>query len=240
MDHLIQKNNTRSSSLVKNAYRNIMGFENLRKDPIWNIIWKWKGPFRMHSFIWIILQGKILTKEFTAKWGGMPFCHACVTNIEDTLHVVRDCKNAKVIWNSWLNGSSYVDFFSLNAQENNELHDPSFSRPYNPIQVISKYILEIKVAKEANRINSLPSRLVERVKWAAPEYGWWKINIDGAVEKSSDRATCGGLVRDDKGVAWESGIRKLIIERDSSLAMAAIAGEDGPGGVPQMVKLIRN
>ena len=42
-------------------------------------------------------------------------------------------------------------------------------------------------------------RQVRQVKWLKPAEGWLKLNTDGAVDISSGKAGCGGLLRDSVG-----------------------------------------
>ncbi|KAF7844636.1 putative RNA-directed DNA polymerase [Senna tora] len=92
-----------------------------------------------------------------------------------------------------------------------------------------------------------PSRTHSLVKWQSPEMGWFKVNVDGACSREAlERASCGGVVRDYMGrfiygfsknlgscdalaaelwgvilglnMAWELGIKKVVVEVDSTSA----------------------
>ncbi|KAF7836240.1 cytosolic sulfotransferase 15-like [Senna tora] len=83
--------------------------------------------------------------------------------------------------------------------------------------------------------------------WSHPEEEWLKVNVDGACKSgTTERASCGGVIRDHEGrfllgftknlgycdvisaelwgikmgleVAWEMGARKIVIEMDSTYA----------------------
>ena len=43
-----------------------------------------------------------------------------------------------------------------------------------------------------------------RSVWSPPPYGWYKINVDGAVSCNGGLAGCGGVLRDSRGV-WMAG-----------------------------------
>ncbi|KAF7843768.1 ribonuclease H [Senna tora] len=86
--------------------------------------------------------------------------------------------------------------------------------------------------------------------WEKPEPGWVKFNTDGAVSLSNQIAGCGGIFRDDTGawmcgylenlgtlnplgaelwgmltvltIAWEMGLKKVVVECDSSLALKLV------------------
>ncbi|XP_061355438.1 uncharacterized protein LOC133299967 [Gastrolobium bilobum] len=168
------------------------------------------------------LKGRILTKEFTAKWGGMPYCHVCGSVIEDIIHVFRDCRNAKAIWETWLVGALRTDFFSLDV---NEWIRKNLLGGWKHNQVLEwkdVFITTIWKLWEEYDVSNSNTEVESRDRWSAPANGWWKMNIDGAVEKVSNNAT------------------KLIVEGDSSLAMGAIEEGEDNGDDAQLVKSIRN
>lgn len=51
-------------------------------------------------------------------------------------------------------------------------------------------------------------RVIEQIKWKAPDCGWVCLNIDGA-SKDSDRAGCNGLLRGCQG-EWLLGFSKHL------------------------------
>ena len=85
------------------------------------------------------------------------------------------------------------------------------------------------------------------VGWVFPDIGWTKCNVDGSVKQDQKVAACGGVFRDASGawifgfchnlgsssvvvaeiwglisalyLAWDRGIRRLILEADSKLAI---------------------
>lgn len=87
-------------------------------------------------------------------------------------------------------------------------------------------------------------RVIKIVKWIFPTEGWCKLNTNGASKGNPGQAGCGDLIRDASGawiagfamniviytafvaelwgvlkdmeVAWNIGIRKIIIESDST------------------------
>ncbi|KAK5844398.1 hypothetical protein PVK06_000535 [Gossypium arboreum] len=70
------------------------------KDGVWQIPSKFQGPQRVEFFIWMTLTDRLLTNEESMKrgLGDNSACGICSHNIEDALHVIRDCYTAKVIW----------------------------------------------------------------------------------------------------------------------------------------------
>ncbi|CAN1137711.1 Putative ribonuclease H protein At1g65750 [Linum perenne] len=92
------------------------------------------------------------------------------------------------------------------------------------------------------------------ISWFPPPDDWVSINTDGSVIQPNSRAAAGGLIRNDQGsfvhaftanlgncsitraeicaivqgmkLAWELGIRKLLIQSDSKAAIAILLRED--------------
>ncbi|KAK8565541.1 hypothetical protein V6N12_059099 [Hibiscus sabdariffa] len=47
--------------------------------------------------------------------------------------------------------------------------------------------------------NHIPARSTREVSWSKPPLGWVKLNSDGAVNMIMGLASCGGVIKDDKG-----------------------------------------
>ena len=104
---------------VKSAYmavtENETGIENSR----WNIAWKWKGPPRVQTFIWLALHDRLKTKVEIGRrhihidWT----CDQCGVASETTLHVLRDCFMARRLWNQLLPSGWRQPFFSSNLND---------------------------------------------------------------------------------------------------------------------------
>lgn len=101
---------------VKSAYLSLIQQQSALDDPGWKIIWKWQGPQRIKMFLWLAVQNKLKTKAELAR-RHIPInsnCDICGYQLEDTLHVLRDCSMATRIWRSLLPNENTVSFFSLN------------------------------------------------------------------------------------------------------------------------------
>ena len=46
------------------------------------------------------------------------------------------------------------------------------------------------------------TKMVLEIRWIPPEYGWMKINVDGASKGNPGEAGCDGLVREDSRAIW--------------------------------------
>ncbi|XP_061345129.1 uncharacterized protein LOC133290985 [Gastrolobium bilobum] len=100
---------------------------------------------------------------------------------------------------------------------NNEVHDPYFSRRNNSLILISTYIGEVRTSLSRQEQMHITSTEGVQVRWAAPPYGWWKMNIDAAV-KHNPKTLGKGLQ-----VTWSRGAHQLIVESDCLMAIQAIA-----------------
>ena len=52
-------------------------------------------------------------------------------------------------------------------------------------------------------------KVVKRIRWERPLQGWKKLNMDGAFNGDIGLASCGGIVRDERGW-WVNGFSKQI------------------------------
>ncbi|KAK7258703.1 hypothetical protein RIF29_24285 [Crotalaria pallida] len=81
-----------------------------------NLLWKWEGPQRIRSFMWLLCHGRLLTNEERVKRGmGISnLCHRCNSAPETILHMIRDCPMVKSFWRSLLHTNHSEPFFTDN------------------------------------------------------------------------------------------------------------------------------
>ncbi|MBA0735302.1 hypothetical protein Gogos_019163, partial [Gossypium gossypioides] len=87
----------KKDSIIKSAYRIIKKSSwNLREEA-WNVPWKVHGPQRVQIFLWLVLKQRLLTQEELLRrgFGSDARCLICGHDVEDVIHVVRDCVVAK-------------------------------------------------------------------------------------------------------------------------------------------------
>ncbi|KAK4283002.1 hypothetical protein QN277_000008 [Acacia crassicarpa] len=101
--------------------------------------------------------------------------------------------------------------------------------------------------------------------WQKPVPGRWKLNVDGAVSSLCAEAGCGGVLRDDSGqwlagflkklgicdalnselwamaeglsLAWDLGIRKVMLESDAASAVDLIKRSPSHSGNLLVLKI---
>lgn len=122
-------------------------------------------------FVWQLYHNRLLTRSRIFKWGvGSPFCYHCNNIEETTLHVLRDCPLARIVWNHLVEAHNRGNFFiSSNNQwfqnnifnhsihwselwantcywlwtwRNKQIHEEEFTRPYQEWDFIKKYTQE--------------------------------------------------------------------------------------------------
>jgi hypothetical protein len=85
---------------LKEGYALQEGFQSMPKDPIWTAVWKSKFWPKISTFLWLLLQNKILTWDNLQKRGfiGPSICHLCNQNEETMEHLLNSCAISADIW----------------------------------------------------------------------------------------------------------------------------------------------
>lgn len=85
---------------VSSAYCSIEETSWLVRAPSCRLIWKWPGPQRIRSFLWLATSGKLLTNSECARrhLTEDPRCELCGAGIEDSHHIFRACPLALTCW----------------------------------------------------------------------------------------------------------------------------------------------
>ena len=81
---------------------------------LWRLIWKWPGPQRIRTFLWLAVKERLLTNKKRARRHLISFCYCewCGIGSESALHVLRDCQRARLIWKSLLPPHRFGSFFN--------------------------------------------------------------------------------------------------------------------------------
>ncbi|WCJ44200.1 RNA-directed DNA polymerase (reverse transcriptase)-related family protein [Euphorbia peplus] len=85
---------------VKSAYSIISDDFSNGGSNMWKDIWRWDGPHRIRSFLWLATKGKLLTNsERTRRHLDVnDMCPVCNIHTETIVHVFRDCLQARSVW----------------------------------------------------------------------------------------------------------------------------------------------
>ncbi|CAN1192186.1 Putative ribonuclease H protein At1g65750 [Linum perenne] len=89
------------------------------ESPLWKLVWKWKGLNRVRHFLWLAAHNRQLTNAERRKrpMTNDDFCRLCPSSVEDVLHVLKDCKLAKMFWEGFLAPAKLTSFFSGTIQD---------------------------------------------------------------------------------------------------------------------------
>lgn len=83
------------------------------RDPIWRLIWSWKGSESIRAFLWGVAHDKLTANEnrWRRNLTDDPHCHHCSLKKEPMLHVLRDCSLAQDVRMVLLNSRDRRSFF---------------------------------------------------------------------------------------------------------------------------------
>ncbi|XP_061352790.1 uncharacterized protein LOC133297639 [Gastrolobium bilobum] len=167
--------------VVRNAYCCLLN-SNQERDKIWTSVWKWRGPYRIAVFLWLACLDKLPVRSITCHWsGGEVVCPICLRGNESLMHALRDCINARSIWEAWFEGKTPATFL-----RNATIHEELFSRPQDPLHRILCFLQDMKRSSSCEPstvVNNLAVILGDSVQVNVHE--GVKIFVDGAVNMST-------------------------------------------------------
>nr|KYP65965.1 Putative ribonuclease H protein At1g65750 family [Cajanus cajan] len=113
-DRVVWDNTTDGNFTLRSAHEISSSMQVTNSPPIFKMIWRWKGPERVRVLLWKIAHNSLLTNACRFKLGlsDNPSCSLCMHDTEDTLHVLRDCSFAKVVWRKLLGSTSDEHIFT--------------------------------------------------------------------------------------------------------------------------------
>ncbi|KAH9678865.1 putative ribonuclease H protein [Citrus sinensis] len=155
------------------------------KEVRWKSIWKWRGPHRIRTFLWLAAKERIKCKAelYRRDIGVDTICMRCGCAVEDTVHALRNCVASWRIWNMLLAGRKVVN-------EDSMVQD---------IRVRAEEIIRTFDTFQSDR----RLRIQNMFGWLPPRWPYYKLNSDGARKRSSF-AGADGLIRDATG-RWHDG-----------------------------------
>ncbi|KAH9704953.1 putative ribonuclease H protein [Citrus sinensis] len=226
-DHFYWAHSPFGYFMAKSTYQQLSKNDLSHTNPCWKNLWKWKGPQCIKMFLWLSGQGKLKCNAELVKRHSCTdaTCPQCDGGIEDALHTLRDCFVVNRIWRELIPSRDYGSATNVNAMV---------------IDVKSR-AEEIHRVFDIFDINK-GKRVEKYFGWLPLVWVAYKLNTDGAC-KASSLALVGGLSRDAQGgwikgfsinigmcsitkaelwgmyhgliLAWNKGIRLLIVEADS-------------------------
>ncbi|CAN1193235.1 Putative ribonuclease H protein At1g65750 [Linum perenne] len=213
---------------VKSAYKILHTQPGPNIGDHWKVCWKWKGPHRIRMFLWLAIQGKLLTNQerYRRHMTLHTACGYCQDTSESVTHVLRDCAFAKEVWrivggfdtsgSLWQGSGSEWLCHGLNSEKCllfavvcwwlwRARNERTFANSTEPASAIARriqyWVLMVGEASDRSRRN-LPdtvAREMTSVAWTPGSVGWITVNSDGSFDARLGRAAAGGLARDSEG-----------------------------------------
>lgn len=88
-------------------------------DPKWKLAWKWPGPQRIRTFLWLTLHGKLLTNTVRAQrhMTSITICEICHKDQETIDHILRHCQLASSCWSYIVPPRLQHSFYTCSFQD---------------------------------------------------------------------------------------------------------------------------
>lgn len=113
---------------VKSAYNLLQEHKWDEPSRLWGLAWKWRGPQRIRTFLWLALGGKLLTNAERSRrhMTDEATCEVCHCGVEDLDHVLRHCPAAQDFWKliiprtlmQTFNSLPYMEWITTNLRQN--------------------------------------------------------------------------------------------------------------------------
>ncbi|GLT24834.1 hypothetical protein SLA2020_000030 [Shorea laevis] len=185
--------------------------------------------------------------RFERHFAPTPVCPRCEHSVETPLHLLRDCYYSRLFWDAscalpecfytldlhaWLkhNAESSLasgapfpswNIYFLSAiwtiwkSRNALIFDGKKISPHALQQQAYHLAMDTSMALTSNVL--APCRVPRWVRWYPPDFPFLKLNIDGAMNHSTGKATAGGLIRDHGG-RWIHGFALNLGPQSSFMA----------------------
>ena len=104
---------------VFSVYNTLAGHGCKEYDPLYKLIWRWKGLERVRSFLWLLANNALLTNlnRFVRHITHEPDCHRCNLSVHEcVLHALRDCPVIVEFWRRLVPSRLQGQFFSCNLR----------------------------------------------------------------------------------------------------------------------------
>ncbi|KAH9666673.1 reverse transcriptase domain-containing protein [Citrus sinensis] len=104
---------------ARTTYNPLLGNFVQDEEVRWKSIWKWRGPHKIRTFLWLAAKERIKCKAelYRRHIGVDMICMCCGYAVEDTAHALRDCATSRRIWNMLLTGRETASFFTLPTRD---------------------------------------------------------------------------------------------------------------------------
>ncbi|CAN1122078.1 Putative ribonuclease H protein At1g65750 [Linum perenne] len=122
---------------IKSTYALLQDFRLEDRNRKWQQLWKWQGPNKIKHFMWLAMQGKLMTNVERARRHitNSDTCAVCGSEAESLDHVFRGCDVAKGVWNACLPQvlSQMQRHWDFNSWWSNNIGDRSLNPSFGVI-----------------------------------------------------------------------------------------------------------
>ncbi|CAN1788388.1 Putative ribonuclease H protein At1g65750 [Linum perenne] len=226
---------------VKSAYNMITAQSSPGTEINWDKVWKWEGPYRIKSFLWLAIHGRLLANSERVRrhLATSAACSRCWAAWESVIHALRDCPLAADAWNE-------VIFSNSSA---------------SALQIAQRSIYWTNAVTEAFQHEDRcfgPQRVKrwENIAWEPRLADWVTINTDGSCIAPIRKVPAGGIIRRSDGrglvaftmnlgactinraeirgaitgleLAWDNGFRQVELQLDSKVTVSLLLSSEEP------------
>ncbi|RYR72069.1 hypothetical protein Ahy_A02g006258 [Arachis hypogaea] len=227
-DHIAWGLSSDGQFSIKTAYQNLRDTQ-ATPNKIFQLVWTWKGPERVRTFLWLVIHNAILTNVERSRRHLTTdnACPRCRQHEESILHLLRDCSYARRVWQRLIPANGIHSFF------NTSLHDwlilnltaNSYWSCLFGVAISSlwffrnKLVFKGEIVDAASGSYQIQARTKEFLKvatsnlkpknnqdtsgsiirWVRPNGEYIKLNVDGSWFAHRSNAACGGVFRDSAG-----------------------------------------
>ncbi|CAN1201045.1 Putative ribonuclease H protein At1g65750 [Linum perenne] len=214
---------------VKSAYNLIHDLPGVKTPETWKHIWRWSGPHRIRSFLWLATHGRLMTNSarLRRKMTDDASCFLCNGIAETIDHVLRDCCFAKEVWSraqefdcaergwaadlpTWMDKHLRSDkrllfgtiCWYLWKSRNERVFTASTESAAAMVNRALSWVgvIENAIEKQTIGIGEDQIRRITDIAWEPGPNDWWVLNTDGSSNTNLGKSTAGGLLRDASGL----------------------------------------
>ncbi|XP_019189723.1 PREDICTED: uncharacterized protein LOC109184133 isoform X1 [Ipomoea nil] len=230
-DRIIWVKDDKGVYTVKSCYQKLQGTFLTDQIPFRTKAWKLKLPPKIKTFFWQLCSSTLPTVDLLRlrRVQVSPICQLCSSAEESAFHLFVKCPLAISCWDhigcvthlgrSSLMGWLEINFKSLSANDLclmitvcwkiwSARNGKIWNHTITPMQAIINEA-HVFLFDWQNVNSSTPqagNSSAEVVKWLKPPDGWYKLNVDAALDNNNSKMGFGFVLRDSNGLFKATGM----------------------------------
>ncbi|KAH9766108.1 rnase h domain-containing protein [Citrus sinensis] len=147
-------------------------------------------------------------------------CVRCGCRREDVAHALLECKAARRVWKK----TEFYEDIKMMAQQDilSMIQEVALKRskegmemgkqedPLLPIARAEAIVESYKRIKCSNDQAALKAPRKKIQAWMAPPEGWYKVNVDAAINTSAQQAGLGVVIRNSRGKIIAAAVKRVL------------------------------